>query len=190
MAGGELTLDQLEVAVSPKTGVGEAPLQLKSNCGTLVIDDFGRQLVQVDELLNRWVVPLEQRHDFLHMPDGKIVEVPFEQFVVFSTNLEPRALVDEAFLRRIPYKLKVGDPTEAEFHELFRMLGERSGIAYRAAAVDALIERHYRAEGRPMRFCHPRDLLRHVVSDAEYQGVPPEMTEDSLDMAAEGYFVL
>jgi predicted ATPase with chaperone activity len=190
VAGGELTLEQLSVSVDPASGVGEAPLQLKSNCGTLVVDDFGRQLVEADELLNRWMVPLEQHHDFLHMPDGKIVEIPFEQFVVFSTNLEPRALVDEAFLRRIPYKIQVGDPTEEEFHELFRMVGAEIGVEYDHEAVAGLISRHYLAKGRPMRFCHPRDLMRHVVNEAEYSGVAPEMTEVSLDMAAEGYFVL
>jgi predicted ATPase with chaperone activity len=190
VAGGELTLDQLSVSVSPTSGVGEAPLQLKSNCGTLVIDDFGRQLVEVDELLNRWMVPLEQHHDFLHMPDGKIVEVPFEQFVVFSTNLEPRALVDEAFLRRIPYKIEAVDPTEEEFHELFRMVGAELGVEYQPEAVATLVAQHYRAKGRPMRFCHPRDLLRQVVNEAKYSGVAPEMTEDSLDMAAGNYFVL
>ena len=183
-------MEQLELRHDAVSNVSEASLQMKSNCGTLVIDDFGRQLVEVDELLNRWMVPLEQHLDFLHLPDGKIVEVPFEQFVVFSTNLEPRALVDEAFLRRIPYKIEVGDPTDEEFQVLFAQVCADLGVTYRREAVAGLVARHYRAKGRPMRFCHPRDLMRQVVNAAEYVGVPPEMTEDSLDLAAANYFVL
>jgi predicted ATPase with chaperone activity len=189
LAGGELTLQQLEVATNPSTGIGEAPLQLKANCGTLVIDDFGRQQMHVSELLNRWIVPLELRRDNLHMADGKTVEVPFEQFVVFSTNLEPKHLVDEAFLRRIPYKVKVPDPTEAQFHELFRRIGEQMGIDYDREVVESLIAQHYRRPNRPMRFCHPRDLLLHVINDAEWLGRAPVMSAESLDAAVEGYFV-
>jgi len=120
VAGGELTMSQLEVTINTSTGISEAPLQLKSNCGTLVIDDFGRQRMQIDELLNRWIVPLEQRFDFLNLPNGKKIKVPFDQLVIFSTNLEPRDLVDEAFLRRIPYKIEVTDPSEEEFRRFAR----------------------------------------------------------------------
>ena len=107
IVGGELTMSALEVATNMSTGICESPLQMKSNCGTLVIDDFGRQRMRVEELLNRWIVPLERRYDFLNMPNGKKIEVPFDQLIIFSTNLEPRELVDEAFLRRIPYKIEV-----------------------------------------------------------------------------------
>jgi len=162
LAGGELTMSQLEVTVNTATGICEAPLQLKSNCGTLVIDDFGRQRVQIDELLNRWIVPLENRYDFLNLPNGKKIRVPFDQLIIFSTNLEPRDLVDEAFLRRIPYKIEVLDPTEQQFRELFERLAPQMGIQYQPEAVDYLIEHHYRRTGRPMRFCHPRDLLMQV----------------------------
>ncbi|CAL1125583.1 unnamed protein product [Cladocopium goreaui] len=122
IVGGELTMESLEVANSPATGISEAPLQLKSNCGTLVIDDFGRQRMTTDELLNRWIVPLEKRYDFLNLANGKKVQVPFDQLIVFSTNLEPKDLVDDAFLRRIPYKIDVCDPSEEEYRELFRII--------------------------------------------------------------------
>ena len=110
VVGGELTMDNLEVTQNKSTGTSEAPVQLKSNCGTLVIDDFGRQSMSTDELLNRWIVPLEKRYDFLNMANGKKIQVPFDQLIIFSTNLEPRDLVDDAFLRRIPYKIEVTDP--------------------------------------------------------------------------------
>ncbi|MBM4077780.1 MAG: AAA family ATPase, partial [Planctomycetes bacterium] len=122
IAGGELTMEELEVCQNQQTKICEAPLQLKSNCGTLVIDDFGRQRMPVDELLNRWIVPLEKRYDFLSLPSGKKIQVPFDQLIIFSTNLEPRELVDGAFLRRIPYKIQVPDPTENEFKEIIRRL--------------------------------------------------------------------
>jgi len=120
VVGGELTLDNLEIRHDSRTNVSEAPLQLKSNCGTLLIDDFGRQRVAPAELLNRWIVPLENRHDFLTLATGRKIQVPFEQLIIFSTNLEPADLVDEAFLRRIPYKIEISDPDEAEFHYLLR----------------------------------------------------------------------
>ena len=148
IAGGELTMSQLDVTTDTSTGISEAPLQLKSNCGTLVIDDFGRQRMRIDELLNRWIVPLEKRSDFLSLPNGKKIVVPFDQLVVFSTNLEPRELVDEAFLRRIPYKIEVIDPTEDEFHRLFEHDGQssRHSLSARSGGVR---DRHALQEGRP-----------------------------------------
>ncbi|MEN6404876.1 MAG: AAA family ATPase [Thermoguttaceae bacterium] len=190
VAGGELTMSQLEVTVNQSTGICEAPLQLKSNCGTLVIDDFGRQRMRIDELLNRWIVPLEKRYDFLNLPNGKKIKAPFDQLVVFSTNLEPRELVDEAFLRRIPYKIEVTDPSEDEFRRLIRTVGERFGMAYQSDVVDDLIASHYRQGKRPLRFCHPRDLLLQVVNDCKYRGVPPEMTREHFDRAVENYFAV
>lgn len=188
IAGGELTMESLEVTVNSATSICEAPLQLKSNCGTLVIDDFGRQRIRVEELLNRWIVPLEERVDYLNLPNGKKICVPFDQLIIFSTNLEPRDLVDEAFLRRIPYKIEVLDPSEVEFHELFRLFAPQLGIGYRREAVDYLIERHYKGAGRPFRFCHPRDLLLQVANYCRYHGVPPELTEEYLDVAVDIYF--
>ena len=188
VAGGELTMSSLEVTINTSTGISEAPLQLKSNCGTLVIDDFGRQRMSTDDLLNRWIVPLEKRYDFLNLPNGKKIQVPFDQLIVFSTNLEPRDLVDEAFLRRIPYKIEVIDPTEEEFRDLFKMMAEQLGVEYRQEPIDYLIETHYKATGRPFRFCQPRDLLLQVRNFCTYQDVPATLTNDHFDMAVENYF--
>jgi len=188
IAGGELTMSSLEVTVNSTTGICEAPLQLKSNCGTLVIDDFGRQRIRVEELLNRWIVPLEERVDYLNLPNGKKICVPFDQLIIFSTNLEPRDLVDEAFLRRIPYKIEVVDPTEEEFHQLFQLFAPQLGIEYRKEVVDYLIERHYKSTGRPFRFCHPRDLLLQVANYCRYHDLQPELTEEYLDIAVDIYF--
>ncbi len=124
-------MDSLEIRHDPRSNVSEAPLQLKSNCGCLLIDDFGRQRIEPAELLNRWIVPLESRHDFLTLSTGKKIQVPFEQLIIFSTNLEPNDLVDEAFLRRIPYKIEIGDPDEAEFHHLFELYAKTFGCEYR-----------------------------------------------------------
>jgi hypothetical protein len=190
LAGGELTMSQLELTSNPLTGVCEAPLQLKSNCGTLVIDDFGRQHVRIDELLNRWIVPLEKRYDFLNLPNGKKIKVPFDQLIIFSTNLEPRDLVDEAFLRRIPYKIEVSDPTEAEFHRLFEILAPQLGLAFHAPAVDYLIEKYYRQPGRPLRFCQPRDLLMQVRNYCLYFNKTLTLSEEYFDRAAEIYFAI
>ena len=188
VVGGELTMSQLEVTRNEVTGISEAPLQVKSNCGTLVIDDFGRQRVHVSELLNRWIVPLEKRHDFLNLPNGRKVVVPFDELVVFATNLEPRDLVDEAFLRRIPYKIEVQDPTEEQFIDLFQSMGRKLGIEYRAEAVRYLIAEHFRKANRPMRFCHPRDLLLQIRNSCIYQHCPAVMTNEQFDLAVENYF--
>ena len=190
VAGGELTMSQLEVTINTSTGISESPLQLKSNCGTLVIDDFGRQRMRIDELLNRWIVPLETRYDFLNLPNGKKIKVPFDQLVIFSTNLEPRELVDEAFLRRIPYKIEVVDPTEDEFRRLFELMGEKLAVAYRPKAVDYLIAKHYREAKRSLRFCHPRDLLLQVRNYCQYHDLPAEMTNEHFDRAVENYFAV
>ena len=146
VVGGELTMSALEVTINASTGICEAPLQLKSNCGTLVIDDFGRQRMRIEELLNRWIVPLERRHDFLNMPNGKKIEVPFDQLIIFATNLEPRDLVDEAFLRRIPYKIEVPDPTLEEFKHLFLSLAAKMGFPERPEAVEHLVAQALSAE--------------------------------------------
>jgi predicted ATPase with chaperone activity len=190
LAGGELSMSQLEVTMNTTTGICEAPLQLKSNCGTLVIDDFGRQRMRIDELLNRWIVPLEKRYDFLNMPNGKKIKVPFDQLIIFSTNLEPRALVDEAFLRRIPYKIEAIDPNEDEFRQLFEMFAPKMGVAYKQEAVDYLIATHYKRAGRQFRYCHPRDLLLQIRNYCIYYHREMEMTEEYFDRAVENYFAV
>ena len=188
IAGGELTMEELEVCQNQQTKICEAPLQLKSNCGTLVIDDFGRQRMPVNELLNRWIVPLEKRYDFLNLPSGKKIQVPFDQLIIFSTNLEPRELVDGAFLRRIPYKIQVPDPTEAEFREIIRRLSPKLGFQYDDAAVEHLIEQHYRRAGRPMRSCQPRDLLLQVRNFCTYKQHARKLTPAAFDFAVANYF--
>jgi predicted ATPase with chaperone activity len=188
VVGGELTMDSLEIRYDARTNVSEAPLQLKSNCGCLLIDDFGRQQVAPRELLNRWIIPLESRHDFLTLSSGKKIQVPFDQLIIFSTNLEPDELVDEAFMRRIPYKIEVGDPNEDEFHELFRIYGDEFGCSYDPAAVNHLLEKHYFPQGRAMRRCHPRDLMKQVRSYCAYHDLPVEMLAEHFDRVVSTYF--
>jgi len=192
VVGSELLLDNLEITPNPATGIAEAPLQLKSNCGTLVIDDFGRQQMAPANLLNRWIVPLEKRYDFLNLTSGRKIRVPFDQFIVFSTNLEPRELVDEAFLRRIPYKIDICGPTEEQFRALFGQLalvmGIEPGAPSGSPAVDYLIDRYYRQTGRAMRFCHPRDLLRQVKVFYEVMEEPAQLSVEAIDAAATDYF--
>ena len=188
IAGGELTMEMLEVQNNSESNISESPLQLKSNCGTLVIDDFGRQKMRVDELLNRWIVPLEKRYDFLNMASGKKIQVPFDQLVVFSTNLEPKDLVDDAFLRRIPYKIEAENPPEDDFRKLFEIMCRVVKIGHVPEAIDYLIEKHYKAVDRPMRMCQPRDLLLQVKNYCLYNDIPIELKKEYLDFACENYF--
>ena len=188
VVGGELTMAQLELQYNSSNGTNEAPIQLKSNCGTLVIDDFGRQKMSTDELLNRWIVPLESRHDFLTLPTGKKIEVPFEQLVIFSTNIQPRDLVDEAFLRRIPYKIEITDPAVSEFYDLFELTALGMGVEYRKEVVTYLIENFYRARKLAMRRCHLRDLMLQVKNYCRYRKMPLEMKAEYFDIVATTYF--
>ncbi len=165
-------------------------MQMKSNCGVLVIDDFGRQRISTAELLNRWIVPLDKGHDYSSLRSGKTIQVPFDQLLVFSTNLEPKELVDEAFLRRIPYKIEVFDPSEGQFRELMKMYGERLGVTHSAEAVDYLIDHHYRSCGRPYRFCHARDLLLHIRNFCLFNRRPVLMSAEAFDIAVRNYFAI
>ncbi|GAB5404739.1 MAG: ATPase with chaperone activity [Aureliella sp.] len=188
IAGGELSMEMLEVQQDPVAKVSESPLQLKSNCGVLVIDDFGRQKMRVDELLNRWIVPLEKRYDFLNMSSGKKTQVPFDQLVIFSTNLQPKDLVDDAFLRRIPYKIEVENPSEKAFRKLFEIMCPRVGLPYKADVIEYLIEKHYKPNDRPFRNCHPRDLLLQVRNYCLYNDTPMELKTEYVDFACDNYF--
>jgi predicted ATPase with chaperone activity len=190
IVGGELTMDGLELRHDPVTNVCEASLQLKSNCGVFLIDDFGRQRIEPAELLNRWIVPLESGHDFLTLPTGKKIQVPFEQLIIFSTNLDPGELKDEAFLRRIPYKIEIGDPTEEEFHALFKMFCRSYGCPYREEVINWLIENHYRQAGRPLRRCHPRDLLLLVRNLCVYKRAPLDLRQENFDKVVKTYFTV
>lgn len=188
VVGGELTLDNLEVRHDPRSNTSEAPLQLKSNCGCLLIDDFGRQRVAPAELLNRWIVPLESRVDYLTLASGKKICVPFQQTIIFSTNLQPDSLVDEAFMRRVPFKIEIGDPSRAEYIELFKRSCESLSMHWRPDVVEQFIAKQYQAAGRPMRRCHPRDLLAQVKALAAYHGERPELRIDYLEKACSNYF--
>lgn len=188
VVGGELTLEQLDPAFNPTSGVSEAPVQMKANGGVLVVDDFGRQRVGATELLNRLIVPLEKQFDYLSLASGRQARVPFELLCVLSTNLEPRELVDEAFLRRIPYKVEVTDPTVRQFHELFAYYARQASIDLAPGVVDELLAEHYAPHSRPMRFCHPRDLLRQVRNYCAVHGLPIVADRASLGAAVRNYF--
>lgn len=187
VVGGELTLDSLELKYNELTRISEAPLQMKANGGVFLIDDFGRQRVHHVDLLNRWIVPLEKRIDFLTLPNGNKIEIPFDQLIIFSTNLDPKDLVDDAFLRRIPYKVHVANPTEDEFRNLFRFMAPKYNIDYDDHMVSYLVARYYQNK-RPYRCCQARDLLEQVVHACAYRGIPPVLTEELIDLACRNYF--
>ncbi len=188
IVGGELTMEQLDLQQNAMTGICEPPVQLRANCGALVIDDFGRQRMPTSELLNRLIVPMEKQFDYLNLSSGRQVAVPFDMLTVFSTNLEPRDLVDEAFLRRIPYKIEVGSPGEVEFADLFMELAEQMGCECDPQAIEYLLQQHYRPVDRPLRYCHPRDLLRQVRNFCEFHDRPLEVSRETLDVAVRNYF--
>lgn len=190
ITGGELTLSDLNLAWSDTSRFYEAPLQLKANNGLLVIDDFGRQQMAPGDLLNRWIVPLEERLDFLTFHTGKKVAIPFETLLVFSTNLNPLSLVDEAFLRRISHKLNVNDPTEAQFRQIFIEACTARGFEFDEAAFQYLLQTYYLTMDRPLRACHARDLLKQMITFATYRNEPPVMTNELIDLAARSYFAV
>ncbi|AGA29736.1 ATP-binding protein [Singulisphaera acidiphila] len=191
IAGGELTMENLEISYNPATKISEAPLQMKSNNGTFLIDDFGRQRMQPIELLNRWIIPLEKRYDFLTLANGKKIRVPFDQLILFSTNLEPKQLVDEAFLRRIPYKVNVTDPSESIFRQLFEIFGPKLGFkSIDQAAISYLVETHYLGVNRPFRACQPRDLMLQIRNHCIFNELEIEMTAEYFDIAVGNYFTV
>lgn len=189
VVGGELTLTTLDLMYSSEVRYYEAPFQLKATNGMLLIDDFGRQQVSPKDLLNRWIVPLESDVDYLTLHTGKKLQIPFNCFVAFSTNLDPGDLVDEAFLRRVRYKLEVKPPDHDQFHAIWQGVCAKRGVAYDADAIDGLIDRHYRPLNRNFAACHPRDLLDQVMDISAYKGHPPQLNEEVLDAAARNYFV-
>jgi hypothetical protein len=154
----------------------------------LLIDDFGRQRINPTELLNRWIIPLENRIDYLTLSNGRKIEVPFEQLIIFSTNLEPHELADDAFLRRIPFKVQIGDPSIEEFHLLFQVFAKKYQVECPPSMVDYLIRTHFDNGSRPRRRCHARDLLEQIMYHCSYNEVPLEVTEQYLDQAVRNYF--
>ena len=189
ITGGELTLSDLELKYSPQSKFYIAPVQMKANCGILVIDDFGRQLVQPKELLNRWIVPMEARVDHLSMLSGETIEIPFELLLVFSTNIPPQQLGDEAFFRRIRHKIEVGDPDEAAFLKIMRLVCNANSVPYEDEAGHYIIERYYRPKGRHLRGVHPRDIIDLLLDICSFQGRPAECSRELLDLACASYFI-
>src|ERR1700736_3977443 len=189
MVGGELTLDMLDLRFNPISKFHEAPIQLKANGGVFLVDDFGRQRIRPEDLLNRWIVPLESRWDYLTLHTGKKFQVPFDVLIVFATNLDPASLADEAFLRRIPYKIPIVDPTVEQFTRIFELNCKRRNLRFHQVMVAYLQRRHYGPYQRPLRACHPRDLLDQVTALCRYQGREPAITRELLDAACDSYFV-
>lgn len=187
IVGGEMTIETMDLIYSQNVKFYEAPFQLKSNGGTLVIDDFGRQRVDPHDLLNRWIVPLEGRVDYLTLHTGKKIEVPFEQLLIFATNLDPSDLVDDAFLRRMGYRLYVHPPDREMYGDIFRNCAQANGFPYDAKCLD-YVYRLYQADGRPLRACEPRDLLQRVSDLCEYEKKPKTLSEDLLRLAWINYF--
>jgi predicted ATPase with chaperone activity len=189
VVGGELILEQLELIFDPIAKVYEAPFQLKANGGLFLIDDFGRQKCRPQDLLNRWIVPLEKKIDYLALQTGKKLEVPFDVLIVFSTNLNPKELVDDAFLRRIRHKIEVPNPSPAEYRSIFQLVCKGKQIPYSDDGLRHLLQEHYMKVGRDLRSCHPRDICDQILDEAKYRGIAPAMSKELIDRACEAYFV-
>ncbi len=187
LVGGEMTLESADLIYNRASRYYEAPFQIKANCGTLVIDDFGRQRVEPEDLLNRWIIPLERRVDFMTLHTGKKISVPFEQLVVFSTNLEPSRLVDEAFLRRMGYRIRLEPPAEETYRKIFERYADNAGVSYDAAVLDYAISK-YEAEKRLMKACEPRDLINRFLDICQYRNLQPILTNDLIDLSWNNYF--
>jgi predicted ATPase with chaperone activity len=187
--GGELTLDALELSFNPVSGYYRAPVQLLANGGVLVIDDFGRQRESPHALLNRWIAPLESRVDYLLLQSGQKVDLPFLVLVVFATNLKPAELVDEAFLRRIHYKVLAESPTPDDYRLIFQNYCRAKEIPYDSDIVDYLLTQVYPARNIPLRGCHPRDLIDQALALARYLEQPKRLTTYLLEAACDTYFV-
>jgi len=187
--GGELTLEMLDLRYKELSAFYESPVHLKANGGVLVVDDFGRQRVPARDLLNRWIVPLESRVDYLNLISGRKFEVPFDVMVVFATNLDPQSLADEAFLRRIPYKVLAKNPSLDQLSRIFAMNCKRHGLTFDPSIVHYLNEKYYIGRKLEMRACHPRDLTDQVVNLCRYHRQAPELTPDTLDAVCRTYFL-
>jgi len=187
--GGELTLESLELAYMPVAGFYRAPVQALANGGVLVIDDFGRQRCPARDLLNRWIVPLESRVDYLTLQTGQKFELPFIVLAAFATNIRPRELVDEAFLRRIRYKVFAESPAIEDFAQIFRNCCVERDIEFDRALVDRLLQDIYRPRRIAMRGCQPRDLVEQALSLADYRNEPRRLTFALLQAACDSYFI-
>ncbi|MBW2134467.1 MAG: hypothetical protein JRG72_04425 [Deltaproteobacteria bacterium] len=189
IVGGELTMDMLDLSFSPTLKYYEAPLQLKANNGLLIVDDFGRQSIHPHELLNRWIIPMENHQDLLRLHTGQKFTIPFDVFMVFATNLEPTSLIDDAFLRRIRSKVKLTPVTREQFIEIFRLVCQQYQIEFNPEAVNYLLNNYYADQQRRMDACHPRDLVEHILDHSRFYQIPPSLSQESLDRACGTYFV-
>jgi len=189
MTGGELTLRMLDLDFNAISKFYEAPLQMKANNGLFIVDDFGRQQMDPHNLLNRWIVPLERMTDFMTLNTGMKFDVPFDQLVIFSTNIEPKKLVDEAFLRRIRYKIEISHPSEKEYEAIFMQVCEYNGIEFKRDIYDYLMKNYYKRLDVKLNACHPRDIIDHIIDNARYYIHPPHLTKEGVDIAWKSYFV-
>lgn len=187
--GGELTLQDLELRYSPLSQFYIAPLQWKANSGVLVIDDFGRQMIQPQELLNRWILPMEQGVDHLSLHTGDTVELPFDVLLIFSSNIPPSRLGDEAFFRRIRHKVEIPNPTLEQFLEILRRVAEEHDVTYTEEGAQYLVNTYYEQQGRQLKGCHPRDLVELLDDITHFYGEQPALTPEWLDLACASYFV-
>jgi hypothetical protein len=189
VTGGELALEMLDLNYNATSKIYDAPYQLKANNGIYLIDDFGRQQCTPTEILNRWIVPMERRVDYLKFNSGGKITVPFEAFLIFSTNQNPEQLGDEAFLRRIQYKMLLRSPDEHEFTTIFRRFCESKSLRHHDGLIARFIDKHYREVGRAFRRCHPRDVLSHAIDLIHFEKLPFELTDDLMDRAFESCFL-
>ena len=189
IVGGELTLPELDLQLSEESKVYEAPLQMKANTGMFLIDDFGRQQMSPRALLNRWIIPLERRIDYLTLNTGNKLQIPFDQLLILSTNLDPKDLMDDAFLRRIRYKINILPPTIEEYREIFKRTCAQRGIEYNEAALAYIYNEYYVKQTLQLRSCHPRDLMDQLMDIARYLRVRPMLAKELIDLACKSYFV-
>ena len=189
MCGGELTLKMLDLDFNPISKYYEASLQMKSNNGIFITDDFGRQQIEPQHILNRWIVPLERRVDFMTLHTGMKFSIPFDMLIIFSTNIEPKQLVDEAFLRRIPYKIKIDHPSEEEYEAIFRMICRAKDIEFNEASFNYLMNDCYRKNNIKLNACHPRDIIEQIMVSSRYYEHAPALTEETILDAWNNYFV-
>lgn len=189
IVGGELTFQNLDLMYDVNARFYTCPIQMKSNNGVLLIDDFGRQRISPKELLNRWIVPLEKRRDYLNLVTGRQISIPFDILVVFSTNLDPKDLADEAFLRRIKYKMPINDPPLPVFRKIFQKGCEQRGIPFREDMFQWMLDSFWKPKNRPMRCCQPRDILDQIVDKCRFENVQPQLSAENIKYACDTYFV-
>jgi predicted transcriptional regulator len=189
LTGGELSLRMLDLDFNPISKFYEASLQMKANNGLFIADDFGRQQIDPQSLLNRWIVPLDRNVDFMTLHTGMKFAIPFDMLVIFSTNLEPRALVDEAFLRRIRYKIKIDHPSPEEYEAIFRKVCANKKIPFDREVFAYLMNHYYKRLRVSLNACHPRDITDHIVDSSHYYMHSPMLTKEGIDAAWQNYFV-